>query len=168
MPWAESGSSPRKQDWDGRTFIKSFRERPSPIFRPCSRSSTTLVTIYPSKRLKSLKVAMRRWLFPTRKNPMKIEKAKLADSSILAEMNYSLIRDEGHRNPMNRVQLMRRMRNWLKGKYRAFLFKEQGKIIGYCLFRKEEGFIYLRQFFIIRNFRKKGLGKKAFKLLLKG
>jgi predicted acetyltransferase len=99
---------------------------------------------------------------------MKIEKANLVDSPKLAEMNYRLIRDEGHRNPMNKAQLTRRMRNWLKGEYQAFLFKEQGKIIGYCLCRKEEGFIYLRQFFILRNFRKKGLGKKAFKLLLKG
>ena len=98
---------------------------------------------------------------------MKIEKAKLIDCPILAEMNYRLIRDEGHRNPMNKTQLTRRMKNWLKGKYRACLFKEQGKIIGYCLFRNDEGFTYIRQFFIERVFRKQGKGRKAFKLLLK-
>lgn len=99
---------------------------------------------------------------------MKISKANLADSPKLAEMNYKLIRDEGHRNPMNKVQLTRRMKNWLRGEYQACLFEEHGEIIGYCLYRKEEGFIYIRQFFIDRVFREQGLGREAFKLVLKG
>ena len=99
---------------------------------------------------------------------MKIEKANLVDSPELAEMNYRLIRDEGHRNPMNKAQLTRRMKNWLRGEYQACLFEENGKIIGYCLYRKEAGFIYIRQFFIDRVFRKQGWGREAFKLLLKG
>src|ERR1039458_6249135 len=96
---------------------------------------------------------------------MKIEKAKLIDSPKLAEMNYRLIGDEGHRNPMNQAQLTRRMKGWLKGEYHACLFKEQEKIIGYCLFRNDKGFTYIRQFFIERVFRKQGQGRKAFKLL---
>ena len=99
---------------------------------------------------------------------MKIEKAKLIDCPKLAEMNYRLIRDEGHRNPMNEAQLTRRMKNWLKGEYSACLFKEQGKVIGYCLYRNEDGFTYIRQFFIEREFRKSGYGRKAFKLLVNG
>ncbi len=54
---------------------------------------------------------------------MKISKANLADSPKLAEMNYKLIRDEGHRNPMNKVQLTRRMKNWLRGEYRPAFSK---------------------------------------------
>jgi ribosomal protein S18 acetylase RimI-like enzyme len=98
---------------------------------------------------------------------MKIVKAKLADSQNIAEMNFRLIRDEGHRNPMNQAQLTRRMKGWLKGDYRACLFQEQGKIIGYCLYRHDEGFAYIRHFFIERAYRKQGQGRKAFKLLLK-
>ena len=99
---------------------------------------------------------------------MKIEKAKLTDCPQLAEMNYRLIRDEGHRNPMNKIQLTRRMKSWLRGEYSACLFKEQGKVIGYCLFRNDEGVTYIRQFFIEREFRKLGHGRKAFKLLING
>lgn len=98
---------------------------------------------------------------------MKIEKAKPDDSSKLAQMNYCLIRDEGHRNHMNRTQLTRRMRIWLKGDYHACLFNEHGKIIGYCLYRKENDFTYIRQFYIERDFRKQGLGRKAFDQLRK-
>jgi ribosomal protein S18 acetylase RimI-like enzyme len=96
---------------------------------------------------------------------MEIEKAKLRHSPLLAEMNHQLIRDEGHRNKMNQSQLARRMRNWLGDGYQAFLFKAQDKVIGYCLFRKEKEFIYLRQFYVDRLFRRKGLGRKAFSLL---
>jgi predicted acetyltransferase len=98
---------------------------------------------------------------------MKIQKAKLVDSPYLAEMNFRLIQDEGHRNPMNEAQLTRRMKNWLKGEYHACFFKEQGKIIGYCLYRHDEEFTYVRHFFIERVFRKQGHGRKAFKLLMK-
>ncbi len=99
---------------------------------------------------------------------MEIVKAKLQDSAKLAQMNYWLIRDEGHRNPMNQAQLNRRMRNWLKSDYHACLFKEQSKIIGYCLYRKEEGATYIRQFYIDRVFRRQGWGRMAFDLLLQG
>jgi predicted acetyltransferase len=98
---------------------------------------------------------------------MKIQKAHLQDGQLLARMNHRLIRDEGHRNPMNQAQLARRMKKWLAKEYSAYLFKEREKIIGYCLFRKEKGFIYIRHFYIERIHRKKGLGRKAFNALSK-
>jgi hypothetical protein len=58
---------------------------------------------------------------------MKIEKAKLIDCPKLAEMNYRLIRDEGHRNPMNKTQLARRMKIWLKGEYKPVFSRSKEK-----------------------------------------
>src|SRR5208283_2565582 len=81
--------------------------------------------------------------------------------------NHRLIRDEKHRNPMNQAQLARRMKKWLAKEYTAYLFTEREKIVGYCLFRKEKEFIYIRHFYIERIHRKKGLGRKAFNLLSK-
>ena len=98
---------------------------------------------------------------------MKIQMARFTDCPKLAEMNYRLIRDEGHRNPMNKAQLALRMKRWLNGEYRACLFNEQGKIIGYCLYKKERNFIYIRQFYIERVSRKQGFGRQAFTQLRK-
>lgn len=98
---------------------------------------------------------------------MKIQKAHPQDCQLLARMNHQLIRDEGHRNPMKQTQLARRMKKWMGGEYTAYLFKEREKIIGYCLFRKEKGFVYIRHFYVERVFRKRGLGRRAFNKLRK-
>src|ERR1035438_2843931 len=98
---------------------------------------------------------------------MKIHKAHNQDCQMLAHMNHQLIRDEGHRNPMNQAQLSRRMKKWLKGEYKAYLFTERDMNIGYCLFPKEKGFIYIRHFYIERVHRKHGLGHRAFNKMRK-
>ncbi len=98
---------------------------------------------------------------------MEIQKAKFRDCPILAQMNYQLIKDEGHRNPMNQAQLALRMKKWLGGEYKAYLFTVREKPIGYCLYRKEKEFVYIRQFYIERPHRKRGWGRSAFNLLRK-
>ncbi len=98
---------------------------------------------------------------------MEIQKAQFRDCPILAQMNHQLICDSGHRNPMNRAQLARRMKKWLAGEYTAYLIKIRKEPIGYCLYRKEKEFLYIRQFFIERAYRKQGLGYGAFNLLRK-
>lgn len=40
--------------------------------------------------------------------------ATSGDAALLAELNYQLIRDEGHRIPMTVSELADRMRTWLK------------------------------------------------------
>jgi hypothetical protein len=45
------------------------------------------------------------------------------DAAILAPLNQQLIRDEGHRNSMNLVQLTERMSNWLHYDYQAVVFE---------------------------------------------
>lgn len=84
-----------------------------------------------------------------------------ADLALLAEWNHQLIRDEGHRNPMTIEELADRMKKWLQGEYEAVLFSDS-EPIGYALFKKEDSFIYLRQFFVRRDRRRIGIGRMAF------
>ncbi|HET7625513.1 MAG TPA: GNAT family N-acetyltransferase [Verrucomicrobiae bacterium] len=86
------------------------------------------------------------------------------DLSLLAEWNHELIRDEGHRNPMTVAHLLARMREWLRGEYRAVLFTSEAPV-GYALFRSQRELIYLRQFFVRRDSRRMGIGRAAFSLL---
>ena len=88
-----------------------------------------------------------------------------ADCTLLGELNQQLIRDEGHRNPMNAQELRERMRQWLMGEYRAVIFEQDKALIGYALFREELKEIYLRQLFICREHRRRGFGRKAMNLL---
>ena len=83
------------------------------------------------------------------------------EASILAEMNQQLIRDEGHRNKMTLSELKLRMSNWLEGKYTAVVFSENNSDIGYALYRQDEEWIYLRQIFVKKAMRRKGVAIKA-------
>ncbi|MBF9002489.1 GNAT family N-acetyltransferase [Vibrio nitrifigilis] len=95
---------------------------------------------------------------------MDIHRVTVSDIAILAKLNHQLIKDEGHRNPMSVDELEKRMSSWLSSGYFAALFSELDEIVGYTLWRQDEGFIYIRQFFITPDFRGKGNGKKAFYL----
>jgi len=90
------------------------------------------------------------------------------DCPVLAELNHQLIRDEGHRNKMDFPQLEQRMRGWLQtGEYSAVLFESGSKVVAYALYRESAEEIYLRQLFVIRTLRRKGIGHQAFTLLRK-
>jgi len=62
-------------------------------------------------------------------------------------------------------ELEQRMRRWLEGEYVAILFEEAGKVVAYALYRERPDEIYLRQLFVVRQRRRKGLGKQAMRLL---
>jgi GNAT superfamily N-acetyltransferase len=67
---------------------------------------------------------------------------------------------------MTIAELERRMSDWLKaGEYQAVLFECDGRAEGYALFRRDTHFIYLRQFFVRRECRRKGKGRAAFQWL---
>lgn len=90
------------------------------------------------------------------------------DIPLLAEWNHQLIRDEGHRNPMNAAQLAERMRGWLDGEYRAVLFSSERKTggpVAYALYKQEPHLIYLRHFFVVRQRRRQGIGRAAVSIL---
>ena len=96
---------------------------------------------------------------------MEYRTATAADAGTLGEMNWQLIRDEGHRNPMTAAELEARMVRWLAGAYEAVLFEEAGRAVGYALYRREPEYVYLRQFFIRAEDRRRGVGRAALEWL---
>jgi GNAT superfamily N-acetyltransferase len=96
---------------------------------------------------------------------MNLRAAQRSDAAALARMNGELIRDEGHRNPMSVAELEARMAKWLEGEYQAVLFEEDGTALGYALFKREPEWVYLRQFFVARGRRRKGIGREALRRL---
>jgi GNAT superfamily N-acetyltransferase len=91
--------------------------------------------------------------------------ATSADVPILARMNQQLIEDEGHRNPMNLTELEMRMRSMLDSDYTAALFEWETQLVAYGLWRDEPEWLYLRQFFVARDFRRRGIGTRAIQML---
>ena len=88
------------------------------------------------------------------------------DLDLLAALNKQLIEDERHDNRMNAEQLKERMRTFIHTDYNAYTFEENGEVVGYALVNHTKKPLYLRQFFICRDSRRKGYGKRAFAKLL--
>ncbi len=81
-------------------------------------------------------------------------------------MNLQLIQDEGHRNPD------RASPNCITacpaGCARAiarFCSKRRGRSAGYALYREERAGIYLRHLFVVRERRRRGLGRTMIEIL---
>jgi GNAT superfamily N-acetyltransferase len=89
-----------------------------------------------------------------------------ADLDLLADWNRQLILDDRHRNAMTVAQLRERMRGWLMGEYQAVIFSES-EPVAHALFKREEGLVHLRQFFVRRDKRRIGIGSAAIGLLRK-
>jgi predicted acetyltransferase len=84
---------------------------------------------------------------------------------MLARMNQQLIEDEGHRNAMHLSELETRMRSMLDGNYAATLFEIGEHVVAYALWRDEPDWVYLRQFFVARDYRRRGIGAQAVRVL---
>lgn len=91
---------------------------------------------------------------------MEIVRAELTDADILAELNKCLIEDERHPNPMNIVQLTERMQEWLTTDYICYVAKESQHIVAYCLYRDDGGYYYMRQLYVDRAYRRKGIATR--------
>ena len=87
------------------------------------------------------------------------------DLDLLAEWNLQLIRDEGHRNRMSVADLQARMQEWLAGEYKAVVFSADGKPVAYADYRENEHEVYLRQLFVARDVRRRGIGRTAVGIL---
>ena len=96
---------------------------------------------------------------------MTFRRATLDDCALLAELNHQLIRDEGHRNRMTIPELEQRMRGWLSSEYAAVIFEDGEEVVAYALYREQAEEIYLRQLFVGRNRRRRGIGRLAFEIL---
>ena len=88
------------------------------------------------------------------------------DAPELACLNRMLIEDEKAENSMTLPELERRMAEFLSADYAAFFFEENQRRVGYALVRTSATPLYLRQFFISREHRRKGYGQQAFRALL--
>ncbi|NLT73904.1 MAG: GNAT family N-acetyltransferase [Chloroflexi bacterium] len=88
-----------------------------------------------------------------------------ADLPLLARMNRDLIRDEGHRNAMSLADLEERMRGWLRGEYNAVVFRQADRIVAYLLYRTDGAGVYVRQLFVAREVRRRGIGAAALGLM---
>lgn len=91
--------------------------------------------------------------------------ASADDAACLGAMNLQLIQDERHRNPMSADELAQRMRGWLSGDYEAVIFENDAGVVAYALHHPQDDFIYLRQFFVDRAMRRRGVGREAVGIL---
>jgi ribosomal protein S18 acetylase RimI-like enzyme len=91
-----------------------------------------------------------------------IQECTISDANILAEMNRQLIEDEKENSKIDLPQLIKRMVNFLNNEYKAFFIKNGNIIVGYFLCDMSKSPIYIRQFFIKREERRKHSGKEAF------
>ena len=62
-------------------------------------------------------------------------------------------------------ELEERIRGWLQSEYTAVIFEERGEVVAYALYREEPDELYLRQLFVARNRRRKGIGRAAIEIL---
>ena len=97
---------------------------------------------------------------------MKIRKCNRDDIPQLAVFNKQLIEDEKSDNPMSVPELEERMAGFLKTEYDAYFFEKDCVVVGYALVKKTCTPLYLRQFFICREYRKEHCGTEAFHALL--
>jgi len=97
---------------------------------------------------------------------IEIKKCTLEDVPLLTEMNKQLIEDEKANNPMDITQLKNRMIDFLNNGYEAYFFTVNNEVAGYALCDITKDPIFLRQFFIKREERRKHYGEIAFKSLL--
>ena len=93
--------------------------------------------------------------------------AAVADLPQLASWNRQLIEDEGHDNTMSLEELVVRMRNWLTTEYQALIFEDPAAPapVAYALLRDTPEWVHLRQFFVARDRRRRGIGARAVALL---
>jgi GNAT superfamily N-acetyltransferase len=87
------------------------------------------------------------------------------DAPELALLNQQLIQDEASQNPMTLPELELRMSGFLRSIYTAVLFHDDGATVAYALYRDEElSGVFLRQFYVVRDRRRQGIGREAFQL----
>jgi ribosomal protein S18 acetylase RimI-like enzyme len=58
------------------------------------------------------------------------------------------------------------MRRWLAADYRAVVFEADAGPAGYALYRVDEDGVYVRQLYVARPLRRRGLGREAMRRLL--
>jgi predicted acetyltransferase len=62
-------------------------------------------------------------------------------------------------------QLEERMRGFIESEYRAIMFEQDSEVVAYALYRERPEEIYLRQLFVVRHRRRRGIGRQAVEML---
>lgn len=103
---------------------------------------------------------------PVEASGLRFDPAAEADLDLLAEMNAGLSRDEGASiadEPHS--YFVDRMAGFLAGEYEAVIFRDGAAPVGYALYRRHEGYLHVRQYFIAEAYRRQGLGLACFERL---
>ena len=87
------------------------------------------------------------------------------DLELLGALNEQLIVDEGASTPERGAALVARMGRFLAEGYVAALVESGGEVVAYALWRPDGGAVHVRQFFVAREHRRAGVGRRAFALL---
>ena len=103
-----------------------------------------------------------------------IRGADLNDVPLLGKMNSRLVDDQGTDNTWPLSKYEERFREWLqKGPWQVDVILEKGQIAGYAIYQlradyfyPEQPVIFVRQFYIEREHRRRGLGRAAFQDLI--
>jgi ribosomal protein S18 acetylase RimI-like enzyme len=95
---------------------------------------------------------------------MEVREANESDLPLLANWNRELIEDQRSDNAMTVAQLELRLVRWLEGDYEAVIFEKRGEPVAYALFRPDEDGVSLRQFFVARAQRRRGVGREAMRI----
>lgn len=95
-----------------------------------------------------------------------LKKAIISDSKILAKLNKMLIDDGGSINSMSEAELEERMKQFLASDYLAYLFTVDNVTVGYALVNIGQKPFFIRQFYIIKEYRRKRYGTQAFRSIV--
>jgi ribosomal protein S18 acetylase RimI-like enzyme len=90
-----------------------------------------------------------------------LRQATVADAALLATMNAQLIEDEGLREQPTDADLLVRMMTWLTSGYAATIAEIDHEPVAYLLWRPEPPAVHLRQFFVRREWRRRGVGRQV-------
>jgi len=93
---------------------------------------------------------------------MNIRYASAADAAFLADINRQLIEDEWGGGGMSLERLEARMLRWIgDDEYRAVLFQEDDATVAYALVSLDEDSAFIRHFYVLRDHRGRGVGRRA-------
>ncbi len=98
---------------------------------------------------------------------MELREATIHDLHVLTKMNIQLRADEKMDNQMTDDEVEQRMKGFLEGEsYIAYILKSTETVYGYALIDKTKKPIYLRQLFVEKPFRNKGLGREVIQKIM--
>ena len=97
---------------------------------------------------------------------MDIRLCTIEDVPLRADLNKLFFEEEQKGIDLHLPHLQERMKGYITSGHKAFLFREVERIVGYALWDISSSHVNLRQFFISREERRKGYGKRAFQLMV--